>query len=314
MRPARGMIAIAVGTVLLFGCMPTLVSASPSLSVSSAQAALDKAIHDYDEAHARLTAIETSASAEAAELDSLVTRETELQESLGERASYLYRSGPLRFVEVLLDSATFSDFLTRWDALVRIGREDAKTISEIRATRTRLSHVIARLFEQQAAASRDLRALEDATTQARATLSSSQAAYAAYQQQIAAREASASKEAASRAAHATAARPVFTPASSRSSGSSAPWQSAVASCYGTGAYGIHLASGFTIGPDSMIVAHTTLPFGTLVEFSYRGRTAIATVADRGPYVPGRTWDLGPGTARVLGIDGVATVRYRLIRR
>lgn len=275
---------------------------------------MDKAIGDYDAARARLTAIQASASAEAAELDSVVAREAELQSSLDERASYLYRSGPMHYVEVLLDSTTFSDFLTRWDALVRLGREDAKTISKIQATRTRLSGAIAHLLDRQTAASRELRALAAAKAQARATLSSSQAAYAAYQQQVAAREAAASADAASHAASAPPVQAVFMPASSGHSGSAAPWQAAVASCYGSGAYGIHLASGFTIGPDSMIAAHKTLPFGTLVEFWYRGRTAIATVADRGPYVPGRTWDLGPGTARVLGFDGIATVRYRIIHR
>ncbi len=220
----------------------------------------------------------------------------------------------MRYVEVLLDSTTFSDFLMRWDALVRLGREDAKTISEIQATRTRLSGAIAHLLDRQTTASRELRALEAAKSQARVTLSNSEASYAAYQRQIAAREAAASVDAASHAARAPAAQAVFRPASLRPSGSSVPWQAAVASCYGSGAYGIHLSSGFTIGPDSMIVAHKTLPIGTLVEFSYGGRTAIATVADRGPYVPGRAWDLGPGTARVLGFEGVARVRYRVIRR
>lgn len=300
--------------VLVLGGPLRSALASPKSSVSAAQAALNKAIRDYDAVRARLTAIEASASAEAAELDSVMAQEAELQSSLDERASYLYRSGPLRYVEVLLDSTTFSDFLTRWDALVRVGREDAKTISEIQATRARLSGAIARLLDRQTTASRELRALEAAKAQARTTLSSSQASYAAYQQQVAAREATASRDAASHAASAPAARSVPRPASSRPSGSSAPWQAAVASCYGSGAYGIHLASGFTVGPDSMIVAHKTLPFGTLVEFSYGGHTAIATVADRGPYVPGRTWDLGPGTARVLGFDGVASVRYRIIHR
>ncbi len=73
------------------------------------------------------------------------------------------------------------------------------------------------------------------------------------------------------------------------------------------------ASGAEIGPYSMIVAHRTLPFGTLVEFEYRGKRAVASVQDRGPHIPGRTWDLGPGVVRTLDFSGVDEVRWRLVQ-
>ena len=69
-----------------------------------------------------------------------------------------------------------------------------------------------------------------------------------------------------------------------------------------------------IGPYSMMVAHRTLPFGTLVEFEYNGKRAVASVEDRGPHVEGRMWDLGPGVVRVLGLAGVDEVRYRVVGR
>ena len=55
------------------------------------------------------------------------------------------------------------------------------------------------------------------------------------------------------------------------------------------------------------VANKTLPCGTKVTLSYGGRTVVATVDDRGPYVYGRTFDLNQNTARYLGMWGVATV-------
>jgi rare lipoprotein A len=56
------------------------------------------------------------------------------------------------------------------------------------------------------------------------------------------------------------------------------------------------------------VANKTLPCGTKVQFRYGGRTVMATVDDRGPYVAGRTWDLGQSTRAALGFNaGVATV-------
>ncbi len=74
------------------------------------------------------------------------------------------------------------------------------------------------------------------------------------------------------------------------------------------------ASGEAIGPYTMMVAHKTLPFGTLVEFEYQGRRAVASVEDRGPHTPGRDWDLGPGVVRALDFSGVHEVRYRIISR
>lgn len=104
-------------------------------------------------------------------------------------------------------------------------------------------------------------------------------------------------------------------ASSSSSGSTVSgtgWRSAVASWYGPGFYGNTMASGEILTTTSMVVAHRTLAFGTRIEFSYHGRTCVAVVMDRGPYSSGRTFDLGPGTAKALGFSGVGTVQYRIL--
>ncbi len=45
-----------------------------------------------------------------------------------------------------------------------------------------------------------------------------------------------------------------------------------------------------------------------MQLKYGGRTVMATVDDRGPYVDGRDWDLGQSTRAALGFDGgVGTV-------
>lgn len=90
------------------------------------------------------------------------------------------------------------------------------------------------------------------------------------------------------------------------------WQVAKCSWYGPGFYGRTTASGVTLQPDSMVVAHKTLPFGTRIEFSYNGRTAIALVEDRGPVAKDRIFDLGPGVAAALGFGGVGNVSYRFL--
>lgn len=92
------------------------------------------------------------------------------------------------------------------------------------------------------------------------------------------------------------------------------WSSAKVSWYGPGFYGRTMAGGGKLQPGSMVVAHRSLPFGTKIEFSYKGRTCTAVVQDRGPHIAGRVFDLGPGTAKALGFGGVGTVQYRILGR
>lgn len=91
------------------------------------------------------------------------------------------------------------------------------------------------------------------------------------------------------------------------------WKRVFCSWYGPGFIGNHMANGEVLTSTSMIVAHKTLPFGTKVELNYNGKTVIAVVKDRGPFIPGREFDLGPGTAKALGFEGVHFVNYRIVK-
>ena len=90
---------------------------------------------------------------------------------------------------------------------------------------------------------------------------------------------------------------------STSAGTLTVYQPAVASWY----YDAGLATGCGFNA-AYGVANKSLPCGTKVQFKYGGRTVMATVDDRGPYVSGRTWDLGQSTRAALGFEaGVGTV-------
>jgi rare lipoprotein A len=84
-----------------------------------------------------------------------------------------------------------------------------------------------------------------------------------------------------------------------------------ASYYGPGFTGRRMANGRRFDPRSASVAHRTLPFGTKVLVTHlgNGRSATATVEDRGPFVRGRIVDLSPRLAEHLGMveQGVAPV-------
>jgi rare lipoprotein A len=76
--------------------------------------------------------------------------------------------------------------------------------------------------------------------------------------------------------------------------------------------GRKMADGTPMNPDGDNAASRTLPLGTkaVVTHLATGQSAIVTIRDRGPYVPGRIVDLSPATAQQLGITpriGVAMV-------
>lgn len=89
------------------------------------------------------------------------------------------------------------------------------------------------------------------------------------------------------------------------------WSSAKASWYGPGLYGNSTADGTTFTSDTWCVAHKDLPFGTVVEIAYGGKTVDVPVRDRGPYVAGREFDLSAAVARSLGFSGTGTIRWRV---
>jgi len=91
------------------------------------------------------------------------------------------------------------------------------------------------------------------------------------------------------------------------------WRRARVSWYGPGFYGHGMAGGGRLKRTSMVVAHRSMKFGTKVQLRYKGRTVIAVVKDRGPFVSGRTFDLGPGTARALHFSGVGKVKWRIVK-
>ena len=87
-----------------------------------------------------------------------------------------------------------------------------------------------------------------------------------------------------------------------------------ASWYGSYFQGKRTTSGERYNRFQYTCAHKTLPFGTQLEVSYRGKSVRVTITDRGPYVPGRDLDLSLAAARKLGIlsRGVAPVSVRIV--
>ena len=84
-----------------------------------------------------------------------------------------------------------------------------------------------------------------------------------------------------------------------------------ASWYGKRFAGKPTASGEIFHPNKLTAAHKTLPLGTRLRVTYKGRSVVVKVNDRGPYVKGRKLDLSRAAAEKLGMKkkGVATVCF-----
>ena len=76
-------------------------------------------------------------------------------------------------------------------------------------------------------------------------------------------------------------------------------------------YGLPIACGGVLHVPQLGVANKTLPCGTQVIFVYQGRAIKVPVLDRGPYIPGREWDLTGATAEALHFPGLGPIQWRL---
>jgi rare lipoprotein A len=75
-----------------------------------------------------------------------------------------------------------------------------------------------------------------------------------------------------------------------------------ASYYAHAHHGRTMANGKPFNMHALTAAHRTYPFGTRLKVTYRGRSVVVTVTDRGPASwTGRCIDLSYGAAKALGM-------------
>src|SRR5208283_2374735 len=90
----------------------------------------------------------------------------------------------------------------------------------------------------------------------------------------------------------------------------------VASWYGK-EMGKITANGEPYNPKFLTVAHRTLPFGTILRLTNirNGRSILATVNDRGPWIQGRELDVSEGSAIALGFkrQGIAYLQAEVLQ-
>lgn len=69
-----------------------------------------------------------------------------------------------------------------------------------------------------------------------------------------------------------------------------------------------VATGARFNANGMSAAHKTLPFGTILTVSFRHRSVVLVINDRGPFVRKRELDLSKGAAKALRFPGLGRVK------
>jgi rare lipoprotein A (peptidoglycan hydrolase) len=88
------------------------------------------------------------------------------------------------------------------------------------------------------------------------------------------------------------------------------WYSALAAPYTPSSGTTKSACGVRIGPRTEGVAHPVLPCGAKLYIQFGGKEVLTQVIDRGHTAPGRTFDVTQALAKLLGLQGSQTIRWR----
>lgn len=344
-----GLTAVLVGGSCLgvAPCSAYAATAQTETELAALTQQVNSAATTYQQATDRVNELNEQISEMADEiLDFEQNKLPEQQQKASDAAANLYKlhvASP-NVMSMLLNSASLGDLITQGKYLTTIQDDNTAELERLNAMHEELEAKMEELSSAKDEAEREQQKASDALTSAQ----SAQAQMAARAQSEDAAEAEAARKAAEEAAATTAQmqqqgsvsnsngssqgsnagsagsagsgsstqQPSGTGGSSSGTTSTSSWKSGVASYYGIGDgfMGGTTASGAIVTESSMGVAMLNVPLGTYVEISYGGRSVIAVVNDRGPYVHGRVIDMQPAVARALGFlsVGVGTVQYRFL--
>ncbi len=339
-----GLTAVLVGGSCLgvAPCSAYAATAQTEAELAALTQQVNSAATTYQQATDRVNELNEQISEMADEiLDFEQNKLPEQQQKASDAAANLYKlqvASP-NVMSMLLNSASLGDLITQGKYLTTIQDDNTAELERLNAMHEELESKM----EELSAAKDEAEQEQQKASEALASAQSAQAQMAARAQSEDAAEAEAARKAAEEAAATTAqmqqqgsgangnsqggnggnagsgsqAQQPSDSGNASSGGTvTSGWKSGVASYYGIGDgfMGGTTASGAIVTESSMGVAMLNVPLGTYVEISYGGRSVIAVVNDRGPYVHGRVIDMQPAVARALGFlsVGVGTVQYRFL--
>ena len=260
-------------------------------------------------------------------------RVEERERILSQRIRKIYKSGNRRYLEVLLNSRTFFDFIGNLVFLPKLIEQDKEIWKKLKKERSRIEKVKNEL-EKERDAQRYLLAeyqktmgellakrnklnelLSQANEELRQLIEEQQKRYQESFEKAKENSYLGPVNAAVATVEPYLGQVFLTserfPKRYKATGESYVM---VASWYGPGFHGRTTSSGEIFNQEDFTCAHKTLPFGTYLAVSYGGKSIIVKVNDRGPFIPGRNLDLSRKAAEALGMlgTGVATVKVEIV--
>lgn len=185
----RKITAIMLAIILSLSLIPGTAFAEPTAAEKQAEAAaaleslnemqafLDKASDDYFNALAEQEAAQAKMEEAQARVDEISAEIVAVQEKLSVRANSMYRSGSATFLDLLLGSATFEEFVNNWDILNRMNQDDADTVQLAKDLRSEAEEQKDEYTRQEALASEKAEEMRQIRDEAEATTASMQAIY-----------------------------------------------------------------------------------------------------------------------------------------
>lgn len=226
---------------------------------------------------------------------------------LNDKLIYLYIEGRRDALVKLFGSRDVSDFVTKLDYLLHVASSEAGAFGELKTKRYKLMKyqdqlIVFKQKEAKLARNQDTTAIESIIAQKRNEL-------AEVNGSIIANELPATQNAA-----ATDFSPnrVYEQPDENCFIRTGQMLSGYSTWYGNEFHGRPTASGEIFKQDAFTCAHKTLPFGTWLRVTFRERSVIVKVNDRGPFVKGRMLDLSRGAAEVIGLSGVQWIDCEIV--
>jgi rare lipoprotein A len=343
MNKNRQLLSTLMAAALLFASLPLASLANPSYAYADTatlraraqeasgkldglQGSLDSALGSYNDASSKLAKTQAQISENEERARQLEKQIAHNQGVLERHVNFLYRTQGTGYIEILFSSRSVAEFTSALEMIDMLASNDANTISSLTIQNRKLKDTHAELVslrttqeDTEAALKRDVQSAQKALDDQQAFVDGldAQVAQALEDEALARRQQQ----------EATQQPPAERPSNGGTGGNNNSGSggsgggggnptgvsfTGLASWYNTG----HTtANGEPFNPMGLTAAHKTLPFNTMVRVTYKGRSVVVRINDRGPFTGGRVLDLSEGAAIAVGLksSGVGMVTAEILR-
>ncbi len=269
--------------------------------IAALEAQLDSKNKEKRELYERIGEIQNKLTEYYLEIERKNKELRNIRESFSVKLRSLYVDGRLSGLLQVIASNDVTDFMTRIDYLMKAASVDVESYEGIRKTLNELKKQRLGLMKEKERLSEVLKSV--VTSELEDTLNAKRGELARLAAEIIASEPQ----------FIQGVYPSYNPIQVYTAPDeglfigTGQFFSGYSSWYGNEFHGRSTANGEIYDQYGFTCAHRTLPFGTWLRVSFRGRSVIVRVNDRGPFIKGRILDLSRGAAEALGITGVQWV-------